>query len=162
MYNSFNEAVFGQKAALPADCAFRDDVPADLEDEAAVRQWSHGFRLGHVWLEDVWHQYVAEELDEQFAATLLTLSFFSSRKIAEAFRKDSAPGKTLEELATMIRRVFPDALAEYAHFGRSISQVIAEAGRSEGGPRPAVKVDRNDPCPCGSGLKYKKCCADVH
>jgi methionyl aminopeptidase len=23
-----------------------------------------------------------------------------------------------------------------------------------------VKVGRNDPCPCGSGLKYKKCCLD--
>ena len=21
-----------------------------------------------------------------------------------------------------------------------------------------IKVGRNDPCPCGSGLKYKKCC----
>ncbi|MEX1330004.1 MAG: SEC-C metal-binding domain-containing protein, partial [Desulfobacterales bacterium] len=21
-----------------------------------------------------------------------------------------------------------------------------------------VKVGRNDPCPCGSGLKHKKCC----
>ncbi len=28
-------------------------------------------------------------------------------------------------------------------------------------PRPVVnesKVGRNDPCPCGSGKKYKKCC----
>lgn len=27
-------------------------------------------------------------------------------------------------------------------------------------PKPAVssKVGRNEPCPCGSGLKYKKCC----
>ncbi|HVT87225.1 MAG TPA: SEC-C metal-binding domain-containing protein [Tepidisphaeraceae bacterium] len=24
--------------------------------------------------------------------------------------------------------------------------------------RPAAKVGRNDPCPCGSGKKYKKCC----
>ena len=23
---------------------------------------------------------------------------------------------------------------------------------------PAPRVGRNDPCPCGSGLKYKKCC----
>jgi len=23
--------------------------------------------------------------------------------------------------------------------------------------RPAAKVGRNDPCPCGSGKKYKKC-----
>ncbi|MHB8833897.1 MAG: SEC-C metal-binding domain-containing protein, partial [Desulfobacteria bacterium] len=22
------------------------------------------------------------------------------------------------------------------------------------------KVGRNDPCPCGSGLKYKKCCIE--
>ena len=22
------------------------------------------------------------------------------------------------------------------------------------------KVGRNDPCPCGSGKKYKKCCID--
>ena len=21
-----------------------------------------------------------------------------------------------------------------------------------------VKIGRNDPCPCGSGKKYKKCC----
>ncbi|MEG1687865.1 MAG: SEC-C metal-binding domain-containing protein, partial [Angelakisella sp.] len=24
--------------------------------------------------------------------------------------------------------------------------------------RVANKVGRNDPCPCGSGKKYKKCC----
>jgi hypothetical protein len=24
--------------------------------------------------------------------------------------------------------------------------------------RKNTKVGRNDPCPCGSGLKYKKCC----
>lgn len=26
--------------------------------------------------------------------------------------------------------------------------------------RTASKAGRNDPCPCGSGKKYKKCCAD--
>lgn len=27
--------------------------------------------------------------------------------------------------------------------------------------RQTEKVGRNDPCPCGSGKKYKKCCAQV-
>ena len=27
-----------------------------------------------------------------------------------------------------------------------------------GGMSPAPKIGRNDPCPCGSGKKYKKCC----
>ena len=26
-------------------------------------------------------------------------------------------------------------------------------------PRTTTKVGRNDPCPCGSGKKYKNCCA---
>ena len=25
--------------------------------------------------------------------------------------------------------------------------------------RPAPRIGRNDPCPCGSGKKFKKCCA---
>lgn len=24
--------------------------------------------------------------------------------------------------------------------------------------RISTKINRNEPCPCGSGLKYKKCC----
>ncbi len=27
-------------------------------------------------------------------------------------------------------------------------------------PLTANKIGRNDPCPCGSGLKYKKCCGN--
>ena len=30
--------------------------------------------------------------------------------------------------------------------------------RTEKGFKPHSKVGRNDPCPCGSGAKYKKCC----
>ena len=39
-------------------------------------------------------------------------------------------------------------------------QYSAGAGQEEA-PRPVrtgVKIGRNDPCPCGSGKKYKKCC----
>lgn len=27
--------------------------------------------------------------------------------------------------------------------------------------RPAPKIGRNEACPCGSGLKYKKCCLEA-
>jgi preprotein translocase subunit SecA len=33
------------------------------------------------------------------------------------------------------------------------------AGRAK--PKKAGKVGRNEPCPCGSGKKYKKCCGAV-
>jgi uncharacterized protein len=86
LYNAVNTSVIGETAAVPADCVFRDDVLANLAPDAPVSQWSRGFMRGHTWLEDVWDSYIPEDLDDQFAATLLALSFFASRDIAEAFR----------------------------------------------------------------------------
>ncbi|ENY70562.1 SecC motif-containing protein [Aeromonas diversa CDC 2478-85] len=44
------------------------------------------------------------------------------------------------------------------------SRFLREAGRwryTDGELTPAAaRVGRNDPCPCGSGKKFKKCCAD--
>ncbi|MCL5745921.1 MAG: SEC-C metal-binding domain-containing protein, partial [Acidobacteria bacterium] len=33
------------------------------------------------------------------------------------------------------------------------------ASREQPRAAASAKAGRNDPCPCGSGLKYKKCCA---
>jgi preprotein translocase subunit SecA len=33
-----------------------------------------------------------------------------------------------------------------------------EAGKTKTVTRATPKIGRNDPCPCGSGKKYKKCC----
>ena len=37
---------------------------------------------------------------------------------------------------------------------------ISDLEKALNPPKPLVaeKVGRNDPCPCGSGKKYKKCC----
>lgn len=34
----------------------------------------------------------------------------------------------------------------------------AAEGRTKPIVRPGARIGRNDPCPCGSGRKYKKCC----
>ena len=34
-----------------------------------------------------------------------------------------------------------------------------EQGNRPGPDGRSTKIGRNDPCPCGSGRKYKKCCA---
>ena len=47
-----------------------------------------------------------------------------------------------------------------------VAKVTGESGGGDDGYRPkeaagpqdGIKVGRNDPCPCGSGKKYKKCC----
>lgn len=35
---------------------------------------------------------------------------------------------------------------------------VAAGGKSRPITRPGSRIGRNDPCPCGSGRKYKKCC----
>jgi hypothetical protein len=39
----------------------------------------------------------------------------------------------------------------------SVREMDEWLGRPAAGPAPRT-VGRNDPCPCGSGIKYKRCC----
>ena len=156
-YNSITAAVHGGRATLPADCPIREQPLANLEDDAPVAQWSHGFLRGHQWLEESWDAYVPKALDEEYASLLMTLSFFASKELAEAFCAE-AGNPDLVAMATTIIKVVPEAIAEYAHLGRSIQQVISEAEADKTSQSREGKVGRNEPCPCGSGRKYKKCC----
>lgn len=49
---------------------------------------------------------------------------------------------------------------EAAIFVRDGGRWLFEEGQMnpKGSPRRAAHVGRNDPCPCGSGRKHKKCC----
>jgi hypothetical protein len=85
------------------------------------------------------------------------------------------------ELSPAARAALPETLAAFAAWledtgrlggGRSLARWIGALGPAyqercspKGGLRipPVVKktsdIGRNDPCPCGSGRKYKKCCS---
>ena len=43
-------------------------------------------------------------------------------------------------------------------------RVLQDLPRAQGeaSPRQSQKIGRNDPCPCGSGKKYKRCCGIRH
>jgi hypothetical protein len=54
-------------------------------------------------------------------------------------------------------------LADFAQRGRSVDEIKAEEELLKKTPKTEpIKADkapdRNAPCPCGSGKKYKKCC----
>ena len=156
--NTINAAVLDPPTLLPADCPLRDDVLANFEDEAPIGQWSHGFLRGHQWLEELWED-LPEEMAEELDATLMALGFFSSRQMAEDFHAEATTGKQpFEAMAEAIHRVVPAAVAQYAQMGRSIATVLAEHEWDEPEMTHHAKIARNEPCPCGSGKKYKKCC----
>jgi uncharacterized protein len=157
LYNSVNAAVAADRATLPVDCTFRKRPLANLDDGAPIAEWSRGFMRGHQWLEESWNAYLPADLDDDLGAILMTLSFFSSVNLAEAFCLEAGQ-KDVAAMATLICRVFPDAVAEYAGLGRTIQKVLLESQAADARPRQSAKIGRNEPCPCGSGRKYKMCC----
>ncbi len=66
-----------------------------------------------------------------------------------------------------VRRIFLTHLKQPIQRQR-VAKVTGESGASDGTvkkqpTRKKIKIGRNDPCPCGSGLKWKKCtCAEYH
>ena len=107
------------------------------------------------------------------------------RRVGEPSEK-AASRVMLEEMPTLdlpapLRRAMPDVLRSFLEWlqdagrlgeGYSLGRFVAalapayrERCAPKGGLRtpPYVKktprIGRNDPCPCGSGKKYKKCCA---
>jgi preprotein translocase subunit SecA len=80
-----------------------------------------------------------------------------------AFKKEAY--SYFEELIESIERdvvawMFRVQVAPQMRRTRYVGPAAGAAGASDGGKKAAtkVKVGRNDPCPCGSGKKYKKCC----
>ena len=63
----------------------------------------------------------------------------------------------LEELESVGRLSGGRLLGRYALALRE-PYLDASSGKQRPHVLPAPKIGRNDPCPCGSGKKYKRCC----
>lgn len=69
----------------------------------------------------------------------------------------------VEFIARGVSRGAPFAQRERSRFRRDggrwyyVDGEVGGGGRSEP-VRKAAQPGRNDPCPCGSGMKYKRCC----
>jgi uncharacterized protein len=162
LYNAINASAMSERPALPDDCTFRPTALGNFADDAPVALWSRGFLAGHDWLTELWDEYVPEEIDEEFGAALVALTFFSSKDLANGYRREFGLPGTLSKAASEIVDLIPEAAAEYAQLGRTIDRARQElASQTASAPAPPVrrtKIGRNEPCPCGSGRKYKMCC----
>lgn len=84
---------------------------------------------------------------------------FSSLELKEAdYAKKTRENNPFFQKAEPLREAFRQletvSKSEYDDVCRDSSATPAKAGFKRSMP----KIGRNDPCPCGSGKKYKKCC----
>jgi uncharacterized protein YecA (UPF0149 family) len=114
--------------------------------------------MGHDYLVEIWNDYTPEELDEELGSILMVLTCFASPKLARAYHQEGEGKTSFEQFIETVASIFSGAMREYAHLGRSIYQARLEAGDLGHEPSASPEIGRNDPCPCGSGKKLKKCC----
>ncbi len=136
LFNEVNTTVLERSDKLPRGCEFKEEIFANFDVKASISQWSGGFMIGHDWLSELWDDALPKEMDEECGATTMVLTFFSSQQLAKAYFEDGKPwpnvsGKTFEDFSETARKLFPSALASYAHLGRTIFEVLFENAESD-------------------------------
>jgi SEC-C motif-containing protein len=133
--------------------------------EELMRSRYTAFATGDVdWIMDSHHPDTVDEIDRDEVAQWSSNSEWLGLKIRDTAGggPDDAEGSVTFRARYKVQGQQIDHV-ETAHFERDggewrFHSVIEEDDRPELVPvAPKASVGRNDPCPCGSGLKYKKC-----
>jgi uncharacterized protein len=129
-------------------------VPLLLEDENGMthgNDWARGFMRGMHMRRGGWAELVSDE--ERGGCLIPMMMLCHEHDEDPRMRPEPISPEKREEV---IVHMAAGLLGAYQYF-RAHLQVSASAHTREP-RRNAPKVGRNDPCPCGSGKKYKKCC----
>lgn len=122
------------------------------EDRVANRKsWCKGFRVGVLLDSDIWQEHLLQDEPLTFHFGLFSV-LADDRPWPDLARLD-VPVATQPGVTRL------DGMLETAIF--AIRSYWKEHPVPPGGatvmPGPMPAAGRNEPCPCGSGLKYKKC-----
>lgn len=128
----------------------------------ALKDWAYGLYQAMTLRPEVWGLEGEPGHDEEAPGDVTDLStswgiimaLAYPEHIAEIFNRQSFDPETNKEDMTFQATLFallPGAV-------QTLQEHVAHQKTTSPGGLPPVKVGRNDPCPCGSGKKYKKCC----
>ena len=130
--------------------AFQDDLfePVFLERRVdgkihtIVDEWCEGFLRGL----KLWGHMAAEDM-RVLEDCLPPIRLFATDAGFEALKQMTEQAVQAEQA-----RIHPHVQRLYHHFRKQRRQPVQTFVRD------TPRVGRNDPCPCGSGRKYKRCC----
>jgi hypothetical protein len=153
----------------------RDDIVnyfTGLFRGALARRWSHLWDTLVAYSSDLYPAELLDDIERAYEEGLVDPGFIGFDEV----KRDLAIGKDriLARLADdPHRRLVEDTVAEMGWWAcfrenshnrvNSTAQAVVDSMRKPALPssqikRAALKIGRNEPCPCGSGKKYKKCC----
>ncbi len=124
-------------------------------DQWGVAEWCEGFILGFMFNEDAWTRLAATH-PTWFEPVLR----FGTDDGIEVTKSKGDVERWMNEIVPSLVRIHAywkenrgDQPSETSNAGYQ-QRPQAQVSAVRGGP----KIGRNEPCPCGSGKKFKKCC----
>ncbi len=122
--------------------------------------WIDGFEQAMQLRPDAWEAIVLSD-DEEASASISMIVALNDFYYGRSELTEEAE----DELDRMVPSLIPEfvrnlnAWTKSRHMEKRAAGGLIDAGYGNGEPRPfGRKVGRNEPCPCGSGRKYKRCC----
>ncbi|MBN1665365.1 MAG: UPF0149 family protein [Deltaproteobacteria bacterium] len=170
LFNAYNRLIADfNKGKL--DFPFNMKKITDFE-HSLIEGWAYGLFLAISLRPDIWgvsdkYDDVADEdLPEDIRDVMDCVNIITAVAIPEErdniFEKSpDQPAKDPKELQAMLYAFLPTAvegLREYSALKRKEILADRQSPKPPDAPLRRKKVGPNEPCPCGSGRKYKKCC----
>jgi uncharacterized protein len=118
--------------------------------------WAHGFMQAVRMTQDDWGDLPPDDdegaqLVEEALADIAAL-------VPDEDEEEPGPETSTDERDQMVA----DAILSVYDLHDYWKQIAFDRTRVKEPIRRAPKIGRNDPCPCGSGRKYKLCCGQGH
>jgi uncharacterized protein len=133
-------AIADRRLANAEHCPLIDNFGIALPGE----QWADGFVAGIEMRRDAWAPMFDDRRADQLVMSILALCSDTPTEVK---------GQLTAAMREGILGQLPATLQMIAAYWRAPS--MGSLGRE---PLRSTKIGRNEPCPCGSGKKFKKCC----
>jgi len=162
------------------ELSFPFSDPIKSKEVQRIQDWTKGFYLAISLRPEIWaKRYTVNakssqpyEADSEITSCFSVIMGISDpEKITEFIQrsqgKDSELVKNTAEFLARLFVLLPKAVAKIQKHANAIrgglivpcaDRPVGPVGPTE--PRRVEKVGRNEPCPCGSCAKYKKCCGE--
>lgn len=135
-------------AALHAGEGLEPVMERDEDGESSGNLWAIGFLRGIDAQVDEW---IGLDDDPDLADWLEPFELLAQER---DLASDEVVAPIEGERQAVVEDMIDSAFAFYHHYEPARSRATAPATIRRGAPAPG----RNEPCPCGSGRKYKRCC----
>jgi uncharacterized protein len=136
-------------------------LPLLLEDENGIshaNDWANGFLRGIELRKKHWAELLNDEQRGGWLVPILALAHENS--LGAVMRPYKEP-VSVEMREKLIVGAAAGVMGIYRHFQTQRSAEDQSLGNVSTFRRTTPKIGRNDPCPCGSGKKFKQCCGTI-